>query len=51
MARRVAVCSICSDNGTIQSAALLQENAADWIVWHNNPPGASYKGGVRKCQI
>ena len=24
----------------------LKENGADWILWYNNPPGASHMGGV-----
>ena len=24
----------------------LQEDGADWILWHNNPLGASHMGGV-----
>lgn len=30
---------------------LLQENDADWIVWHNNPPGTSHMGRVWEHQI
>ena len=26
--------------------SFLQRNGADWILWHNNPPGASHVGGV-----
>ena len=26
--------------------SFLQENGADWILWYNNPPGASHMGGV-----
>ena len=31
--------------------SFLQENGADWILWHNNPPGACHMGGVSECQI
>ena len=31
--------------------SFLQGNGADWILWHNNPPGASHMGGVCECQI
>ena len=29
----------------------LKENGADWILWHNNPSGASHMGGVWKRQV
>ena len=28
-----------------------QKNGADWILWHNNPPGASPMGGVWERQV
>ena len=31
--------------------SFLQEKGADWILWHNNPPGASQMGGVWECRI
>ena len=31
--------------------SFLQENGADWILWHNNPPGASHMGEVWERQI
>ena len=31
--------------------SFLQGNGADWILWHNNPPGASHMGGVWVRQI
>ena len=32
--------------------SFLQENEADWILWHNNPPGISHMEGVwKKHQI
>ena len=29
-----------------RTKSILQENGAHWILWHNNPPGASHMGGV-----
>ena len=26
--------------------SFLQENGTDWILWYNNPPGASYGRGL-----
>ena len=31
--------------------SFLQGNGADWILCHNNPPGASHMGGVWERQI
>ena len=31
--------------------SFLQENGADWILWHNNPLGAFHMGGVWEHQI
>ena len=31
--------------------SFLQENGADWILWHNNPPGASHMGEIWERQI
>ena len=31
--------------------SFLQGNGADWILWHNNPSGASHMGGVWERQI
>ena len=31
--------------------SFLQGNGADWILWHNNPPGASHMGEVWERQI
>ena len=52
MARRGAVCSIWSDNGTnfVVARNKLQP-ALLWILWHNNPPGASHMWRVWECQI
>ena len=51
MARRGAVRSIWSDNGTNKIKNFLREKEVDWIDWHHNRPAASHMAGVWERQI